>query len=95
MVIDDANISNKLIVETVNDYFYESKKDSFNVNVVPIKSTYPPGNNWDHEPREEEWRIAQSIPLHIPTAEYITLNIVKLNTNDLCPMTVLIVCTIQ
>ena len=64
-------------------------------NVAPIEPTYPPANNWDGKPTEGEWIIAQSILLHIPTAKCVTSNIVKPNTSDLCPMTVLSVRTIQ
>ena len=95
VVTDDANINNKLIVEIVSNYSYESKTKTYNINVAPIEPTHPSEYGWYCEPTEEEWRIAQSVPLHIPTEKCVTSNIVKQNTGDLCPMTVLIVCTIQ
>ena len=95
MVTDDVNVNNELIVETVNNYPYESMNESYNVDVTPIEPIYPPEYGWDCKPTEEEWRIAQSIPLHIPTAKCVNLKSVKPNNGNLCPMTVFIVCTIQ
>ena len=95
MVTDDAKINNELIVETVNDYPYESKNEPYNIDVAPIEPTHPPEYGWDRKPTKEEWRIAQSVPLHILTAKCVTLEIIKQNTGDLCSMTVLIVCIIQ
>ena len=54
-VADDTNINNKLIAETVNDYPYESKNESYNVNVAQIEPTHPLVNDWDCKPTEEEW----------------------------------------
>ena len=76
MVTDDANINNELIVETVNNYPYKSKNKSYNIDVAPIEPTHPP--EWERESTEEEWRIAQSAPLHIPTPKCVTVNIVNL-----------------
>ena len=62
-----------------------------------MEPTQPPVDDCDCEPTEEEWRIAQSIPLHIPTAKCVNSNVVQSNnlTTDLVSLIVLIVHSIQ
>jgi len=76
-VVTELNINNKFIIETVNNYPYESKNESCNVNVAPIESTQIPVVDWDPKPTEEEWRVAQSIPLHVPPAKCVTSKVVQ------------------
>ena len=94
-MVTDANINNEFLVETVKGYLYESKNESYNINVEPIKLTQPPVNDCDCKITEEEWRIAQSIILHIPTVKCVAFKTIKTYMGDLYLMIVLIACTIQ
>ena len=85
-VFTNTNINNESIVETVNDY----SKESYQMDLLKENSS-----DWDSDEfllTAEEWKIAQNIPIHIPTPKLSTKNNY---CKDLRPTTVLHLCNMQ